>query len=67
MLPSRAANEPLWAPLFTTLVVPLDAQPDRVPVSNPPLSTPMPPGPVTVRATVAMWLPLVAVPVTEIV
>ena len=46
--PARAALAPPCAPLVTRLVVPLVVQPDRLPVSNPPLATPPSPPPVQV-------------------
>ena len=38
-----------------------------MPVSNPPLVTPLPPEPLTVSATEVAWLPDAAVPVTVMV
>ncbi len=46
--PSSAAYVPLWGPdVVTPVAGPLAVQPDRVPVSKPPLT--IPPGLVTVR------------------
>jgi hypothetical protein len=64
--PPCAAYVPLWTSAVTTLVAaPEVVQPEKVPVSNPPLVMPLPPPEeVTVRLTVVLWVALVPVPVT---
>jgi hypothetical protein len=64
-LPSSAHQIPPWQPEFVTdSNAPAVVQPDSVPVSKPPFTTPPPPLEVTVRATVVACVALVPVPVT---
>ena len=54
---------PPWHPLFTTVSeAPLAVQPERLPVSKPPLI--IPPVAVMVNATVVEWVTAPSVPVT---
>jgi len=63
--PNIAANEPECGPELVTPAVPVEVQPDKVPVSNPPLMMPPLLAGLTVQLNEALpWAPVVSVAVT---
>ena len=65
--PTLAAKVPACAPEPTTAVVPVEVQPLRLPVSNPPFTIPLVVVAVTVSETVVAWVLDGPVPVTVMV
>jgi hypothetical protein len=65
--PTLAAKVPACAPELTTAVVPVEVQPLRLPVSNPPFTIPLVVVAVTVSETVVVWVLDGPVPVTVMV
>ena len=63
--PTRAEYVPEWRAAFDAVALPTTVQPDRLPVSKPPLviPPPLPPDEVTVNDNVVLCIVLVPVPV----
>ena len=66
VLPTIAADVPEWD-VVTIDLAPAPVQQLKLPVSNPPFTTPGPPAQFTVSVTVVLWVADVPVPVTVIV